>query len=82
MNKNGFNITQLYNLHGLSLILSVLLTTNTACSMLRVGESKRSEKLNPTSQIPETVFGHKPIHSEAVTARSAKSHADSHQKRI
>lgn len=36
-------------------------------------------KVNPTTQIPEMVFGHKPTSSEAVTARSAKAHADSHK---
>lgn len=60
-------------------MLSLFLSTNTDCSMLRVGETKGSGKLDPTTQIPETVFGHKPISLEAVTARSAKSHADSYQ---
>lgn len=55
-------------------MLSLFLSTNTDCSMLRVGETKGSGKLDPTTQIPETVFGHKPISLEAVTARSAKSH--------
>lgn len=50
--------------------------------MLRVGEHKGSEKLDPTTQIPDTVFGYKPIPSEAVTARCAKSHADSQQIRL
>lgn len=51
--------------------------------MLRVGESKGSEKkLDPTTQIPEMLFGHKPISPEPVTAGSAKSHAGSHQRRL
>lgn len=50
--------------------------------MLRVGEHKGSEKLDATTQIPDTVFGYKPIPSEALTARCAKSHADSQQIRL
>jgi len=59
-------------------MLSLFLSTD--CSLLRVGESKKSEELDPTTQIPEMIIGHKPT-SEVVTARS-KSHADSHQIRF
>lgn len=60
----------------------LFLCANTNWSTLRVGEHKGSEKLDPTTQIRATVSGHKPISSKAVTARCAKSHADSPQIRL